>query len=39
MWSPCFEGTKIYVNGQGHITKFAAMPVYGKTFKTILEKS
>ena len=25
-------GTKVYINGPGHITKMAAMPIYGKNF-------
>ena len=29
-------GTKVYMNGQGHMTKMAATPIYGKTFKNIL---
>ena len=33
---PPWEGrTKVYINGLGHITKMAAMPIYGKN----LEKS
>ena len=23
-------GTKVYINGPGHMTKMAAMPIYGK---------
>ena len=26
-------GKKVYINGAGHMTKMAAMPRYGKTFK------
>ena len=26
-------GTKVYINGPGHITKMAAMPIYGKNLK------
>ena len=33
---PWEGGTKIYINGLGHMTKVAAMPIYGKTFKNIL---
>ena len=25
-------GTKVYINGPGHMTKMAAMPIYGKNF-------
>ena len=28
---PWDGGTKIYINGPGHMTKMAAMPIYGKT--------
>ena len=29
---PCCEGgMKVYINGSGHMTKMAAMPIYGKT--------
>ena len=28
--SPWEGGTKVYINGPGHMTKMAAMPVYGK---------
>ena len=29
---PSWEGgTKVYINGTGHMTKMAAMPIYGKT--------
>ena len=27
---PLEEGTKVYINGPGHMTKMAAMPIYGK---------
>ena len=27
---PWEGGTKVYINGPGHITKMAAMPIYGK---------
>ena len=27
---PWEGGTKIYINGPGHMTKMAAMPIYGK---------
>ena len=29
---PWEGGTKVYTNGPGHITKMAAMPIYGKNF-------
>ena len=32
---PLERGTKFYINGLGHITKMAAMPIYGKNHKTI----
>ena len=31
---PPWEGrTKVYINGPGHMTKMAAMPIYGKNLK------
>ena len=27
---------KVYINGTGHMTKMAAMPIHGKTFKNLL---
>ena len=30
---PWEGGTKVYINGPGHMTKMAAMPIYGKNFK------
>ena len=31
---PSLEGgTENYINGPGHITKMAAMPIYGKNLK------
>ena len=31
---PSWEGgTKVYINGPGHMTKMAAMPIYGKNLK------
>ena len=27
------EGMKVYSNGLGHMTKMAAMPIYGKNMK------
>ena len=33
---PWEGGTKVYINDPGHMTKMAAMPIYGKTFKNLL---
>ena len=30
MEPPWEGGTKVYINGPGHMTKIAAMPIYGK---------
>ena len=30
-------GTKVYINGLGHMTKMAAMPIYGKNLKNLLQ--
>ena len=30
---PWEAGTKVYINGPGHMTKMAAMPIYGKNLK------
>ena len=30
---PLEGGTKVYINGPGHMTKMAAMPIYGKNLK------
>ena len=30
---PGEEGTKVYINGPGHMTKVATMPIYGKNLK------
>ena len=30
---PWEGGTKVYINGLGHMTKMAAMPIYGKNLK------
>ena len=32
------EGTKVYINGPGHMTKMAAMPIYGKNLKKIFSR-
>ena len=31
METPWDAGTKVYSNSPGHMTKMAAMPIYGKT--------
>ena len=41
MWSLLGEGgggggKKLYINGLGHMTKMAVMPIFGKTFKNLL---
>ena len=36
MESPWDGGTKVCSNGLGHMTKMAAMPIYGKTLKNLL---
>ena len=33
---PWEGGTKVYINGLGHMTKMAAMPIYGKNLKNFL---
>ena len=33
---PWEGGTKVYINGPGHMTKMAAMPIYGKNLKNLL---
>ena len=34
---PLWEGgTKVYINGPGHMTKMAAMPIYSKSLKNLL---
>ena len=33
---PSEGGTKVYINGPGHMTKIAGMPIYGKNLKKIL---
>ena len=30
---PCEGGTKVCINGPGHMTKMAATPIYGKNLK------
>ena len=30
---PWEGGTKVYINGPGHMTKMATMPIYGKNLK------
>ena len=34
--SPWGGRTKVYINGPGHMTKMAAMPIYGKKLKNLL---
>ena len=34
MEPPWDWGTKVYSNGPGHMTKMAAMPIYGENLKT-----
>ena len=36
MESPSNRGTKVCSNGPDHMTKMAAMPIYGKTLKNLL---
>ena len=36
MEPPWDGGTKVYVNRPGHITKMAAMAIYGKKLKSLL---
>ena len=33
---PWEGGTKVYIDGPGHMTKMAAMPIYGKDLKNLL---
>ena len=33
--APWEGGKKVYINGPCHMTKMAAMPIYGKTFKNL----
>ena len=37
MEPPWEGGTKVYINGPGHMTKMAARLIYGKTLKNLLE--
>ena len=34
---PWEGGTKVCINGPGHMTKMAAMPIYGKNLKNLLQ--
>ena len=34
---PWEGGTKVFIYGPGHITKMAAMPIYGKNLKNLLQ--
>ena len=31
------RGKKVYINGLGHMTKMATMPIYGKNLKNLLQ--
>ena len=33
---PLEMGTKVYINGPGHMAKMPAMPIYGKNLKNLL---
>ena len=35
MQLPRKGGKKVYIFGSGHMTKMAAVPIYGKTFKNL----
>ena len=37
MEPPWEGGTKVYINGPGHMTKMAAMPISGKNLKNLLQ--
>ena len=39
MEPPWDGGMKIYSNGPGHMTKMAAMPIYGKNLKKIFSRT
>ena len=34
---PWEGGKKVFINGLGHMTKMAAMPIYGKNRKNLLQ--
>ena len=36
---PWEGGTKVCINGPGHMTKMVAMPIYGKNLKNLLLKN
>ena len=36
---PWEGGTKVYINGPGHMTKMAAMPIYGKNPSKIFSRT
>ena len=36
---PWEGGTKVYINGSGHMTKMAAMPIYGKNPSKIFSRT
>ena len=37
MEPPWEGGTKVCINGPGHMTKMAAVPIYGKNLKNLLQ--
>ena len=39
MEHPCEEGTKVCISSPVHMTKMATLPINGKAFKTLLQKS
>ena len=39
MEHPWEGGMKVYINGQGHMTKMAAMAIIAKTFKNLLRQN
>ena len=36
MWSLLGKGERVYINGPGHMTKMAAIPIYGKNLKNLI---
>ena len=39
MEPPWEEGTKVYINGLGNMTKIAVMSIYGKNFKIFFSRT
>ena len=39
MESPWEGGTKVYINGLGHMTKMAATPIYGKNLENLFSRT